>query len=202
VIEPAPDREALQALLRQYNEKPDQRPRIVDEINAQFSRELGILVLDSSGFTRTTRASGVIHFLALLERLERVVRPIVEHGGGRILKAEADNIFAIFPTATATLESAVEILRSLQAVNEFLSAAEEIYVAMGVGYGSVLLVGADDLYGDEMNVACKLGEDLAQCDEILITPSAFAQLDADRFDLEEVAYTISGLRLDAHRMRL
>jgi adenylate cyclase len=201
VIEPAPEREELKALLRQYNEKPDQRPRITDEINASFSRELGILVLDSSGFTRTTRATGIIHFLAMLERMERVVRPIVEHTGGRILKTEADNVFAIFPTAAATMQCAVEILHSLQTVNEFLPAAEEIYVAMGVGFGTVLMIAHDDVFGDEMNVACKLGEDLAQRNEILVTPAAFAQLEEGKYDVDEVSFTISGLQLDAYRFQ-
>ena len=45
----------------------------------------------------------------------------------------------------------------------------EIYVAIGIGYGRVLLVGDDDAWGDEMNIACKLGEDLAERGEDLVS---------------------------------
>ena len=47
---------------------PEQRQRIVAEIERDFRRPIAILVLDSCGFTRTVRAMGIIHFLALLER--------------------------------------------------------------------------------------------------------------------------------------
>jgi len=38
------------------------------------------------------------------------------------------------------------------------------------------MVGDRDLYGDEMNLASKLGEDLAQDDEILLTEAAYQAL--------------------------
>ena len=66
--------------------------------------------------------------------------------------------------------------RNVEIANEPLPAASEIYIAIGVGYGRILLVGDDDAYGDEMNVACKLGEDLAEQGEILLTAAAHEAL--------------------------
>ena len=43
---------------------------------------------------------------------------------------------------------------------------------MGVGHGRVLKVGADDVYGQEVNAASKLGEDTARAHEILLTDAA------------------------------
>ena len=56
--------------------------------------------------------------------------------------------------------------------NEALPAAEETQIAIGIGYGSVLDVGDGHLYGDEMNLAFKLGEDLGTAQEVLLTPAA------------------------------
>src|SRR5699024_3371007 len=114
---------------------------------------------------------------------------------------EADNVFALFPDAASALRCSLEVQRSVEIANEQLPAASEIYVAIGVGYGELLLVGDDDAYGDEMNVACKLGEDLAERGEILVTAAAHESLgDADGFRFEDYSASISGLDLDAFKL--
>lgn len=191
--------ERLRSLLRAYNEEPFRRPEIAAEIDRQFRRDAALLVLDSSGFSRTTRVHGIIHFLALLERLDRAVRPLVEAAGGRILKEEADNIFALFDTAEAALACGESIMAALRMTNEVLPAADEMYVSIGIGFGSVLLVGDGDAFGDEMNVTCKLGEDLAQREEILLTPGAYRALGEPAAGFETMRFSISGLEFVAHR---
>src|SRR4051794_6732659 len=104
------ERSLLRALLQRYNEQPDQRAEVVAEIERRFRHPQAVLALDSSGFSRSVRAGGIIHFLALLERLGQIVRPLVERYGGRVLHTEADNVFAAFPTATAALHCAAAIL--------------------------------------------------------------------------------------------
>lgn len=194
------ERDLLRQLLREYNERPEERPRITAEIERRFRRSLAILALDSSGFSRTVRAVGIVHFLALLERLGRIVRPLIVQSGGRVLYTEADNIFAAFPDTTSAVRCAGAILRELAATNERLPDAERIYVSMGVGYGPVLVVDNDTLYGDEMNLACKLGEDLAERDEVLLTQRAHDALEPSSWRFEELRFSISGLDLTAYRL--
>ena len=116
---------------------------------------------------RTVQSLGIIHFLALIERLDRLITPIVERTGGRLLKREADNIFAVFESVESAVECADQILFTVRAANEPLPAADEIDVSLGLGYGEVIQIGENDLFGDEMNLACKLGEDLAERHELL-----------------------------------
>jgi class 3 adenylate cyclase len=52
-----------------------------------------------------------------------------------------------------------------------------------VGYGEVLMVDEDDFYGNELNLASKLGEDIADPGETLLTEAAHAQLRAEGTDL-------------------
>jgi adenylate cyclase len=201
VVEVPADRSLLQKLLQQYNEHPEQRAEAAAEIDRRFRRRVAILVLDTSGFSRTVRAVGIVHFLALLERMERLVTPLVEAAGGRVLRREADDLYALFDDAGSAVGCATEILRELNAVNEVLPQDEEIYLTMGIGYGDLLLVGNDDLFGDEMNLASKLGEDLAQRGEVLLTPGAFEALETKRhWRFEDVEFSVSGLHVIAHRL--
>lgn len=194
-----PPRSELQRLLRDFNEYPDRREAVCAEIEQRFTRRIGLMVIDSCSFSKLVQNRGIIPFLAMLERLDRIIAPVVERHGGRMLKEEADNFFAAFPDAGSALACAGEICRNLEIANEPLPADDEIQVSIGVGYGDVLMIGSDDAYGDEMNLACKLGEDLADEQEILLTERAYQGL-GDRFwDLERVEYTVSGLNLPAYR---
>lgn len=202
MFEQVHDAQELQTLLNEYNEYPERREQMVAEIEQRFRRPLGILVLDSSGFTRSVHSMGIIHFLALLERLGRMVLPLITRNGGRLLKREADNVFAVFPDAVSAVRCAAQILHDVKVANEPLPAAEEIDVSLGVGYGEVLLVGDNDLYGDEMNLACKLGEDLAERHELLVTEAARVALGPDaEWSFEDAEFSISGLQLKAYRFR-
>jgi hypothetical protein len=58
----------------------------------------------------------------------------------------------------------------------------------------------EDLFGDEVNLASKLGEDLAQRSEVLLTAAAQAQAAAAGIETREAGASISGLPLVYHRL--
>ena len=47
-----------------------------------------------------------------------------------------------------------------------------MFLSVGIDYGEVLLIGESDYYGDPVNTASKLGEDLAVRGETLVTERA------------------------------
>jgi adenylate cyclase len=194
-------RAELSKLLNDYNEYPERRDQIVTEIERDFGQTVAILIMDSCGFSRTVHAHGIIHFLSLLERLWRLVRPLIAEHGGRPLREDADDLFAVFPDAQSALACAKAINEYVEIANGPLPASSEIYVAQGIGYGSVLLVGDDDAWGDEMNLACKLGEDIAQEGEILLTEEARKAIGEDGRDaFEKLELSVSGLEMTAYRL--
>jgi adenylate cyclase len=196
-----PSRERLQELLKEYNEYPERRQELDTRIHDEFCKAVAIVVIDSCGFSRSVRQHGIVNYLARLERLERVVSPIVQAHGGRVLRVEADNIFALFEDTATAIRCSAEVQRNVEIANEPLPAASEIYIAIGIGYGRLLLVGDDDAYGDEMNVACKLGEDLAKQGEILLTASAHDAVgSSEEWQFEDSSAPISGLDLKAYRL--
>jgi adenylate cyclase len=196
-----PGRDRLKRLLKEYNEYPERQREIDTRIHDEYCKPVAIMVVDSCGFSRSVRQHGIVNYLARLERLERLISPMIEGHSGRVLRVEADNVFALFPDAEAAVRCAAEVQRSVEIANEPLPAASEIYVAIGVGYGRLLLIDDEDAYGDEMNIACKLGEDLAERGEVLLTVSAHdAIVHPDEWQFEDYSATVSGLDVTAYKL--
>jgi class 3 adenylate cyclase len=194
-------REQLRELLHQYNEYPERRDEIIANINQDYEQTVAVLIMDSCGFSRTVHEHGIVHFMALLERLWRLVEPAVDEFGGRPLREDADNLYAVFPDVRSAVECAKAIHERVEIANGPLPAANEIYVALGIGYGPLLLVGENDAWGDEMNLACKLGEDIAEGGEVLLTEDARRALGDDGSDsFETLELSVSGLEMTAYRL--
>jgi class 3 adenylate cyclase len=57
------------------------------------------------------------------------------------------------------------------------------------------------MYGSEVNLASKLGEDLAQRGEILLTEAAHERVKKGVHEYEPLQLSISGLQLAAYRVK-
>ena len=192
------DEAELSRLLDARNEHPESLAEIDGEIWRRFGRTRAVLVLDMCGFSRLTMRYGITHFLAMIRRLQTLVRPVIAEGGGRLVKTEADNVFATFDDVPPALATARAIQRSLDAANTYLPEDWDLHAGIGIGYGPILLIGDQDLFGSEMNVASKLGEDVAARGEILLSSAARERV-ASEFDATEIAVELSGLTLRAYR---
>ncbi|MBW4581775.1 MAG: adenylate/guanylate cyclase domain-containing protein [Tildeniella nuda ZEHNDER 1965/U140] len=200
MLSPQNTRAELNRLLQERNEYPERSTAIDAQICETFEQDCAILVLDMSGFSRLTIRYGIIHFLAMVHRMTAIATPLVQHHG-RVVKQEADNLFAVFPDVQGAIDSAVDILKGFAAVNTGQPDEQDLYAGIGIGYGKTLLVGENDLYGSEMNLACKLGEDLARRGEVLLTKAAFSQIQATHYQWERLDLSISGLELVAHKLK-
>ncbi len=193
------NRAYLEKLLQERNERPEKMAEIDAQINAAFCQNHAILVMDMSGFSRTTIRYGIIHFLAMIHRMHLIVKPVIAEYGGTVVKEEADNIFAVFPDVKSAVQAAIDSLKHTGAVNTTLPPEMDIYLCIGIGCGDVLMLEGEDMYGSEFNLASKLGEDLAEKGEILLTDSAFEKFEGKKEDWEKVEFSISGLELVAYK---
>lgn len=199
--QPLNTREELNRLLQERNQYPQRTAEIDEKIRAIFEQDCAILVLDMSGFSRLTIRHGIIHFLAMIHRMNRIASPLVNQHQGRVIKQEADNLFSVFPTVPAAIAAAIDILQAFAAVNTGLPDEQDLYAGIGIGYGKTLVVDDVDLYGSEMNLACKLGEDLARRGEVLLTQTAFNQVTTPAEEWEKLDLSVSGLELIAYKLR-
>ncbi|MEB3230422.1 MAG: adenylate/guanylate cyclase domain-containing protein [Leptolyngbyaceae bacterium] len=198
----------LEHLLQRRNAYPTGAETIDDHIWSNFTRRYAVLVLDMSGFSRLTIEYGIIHFLAMLQRLVDIVAPIIEAQHGTLFKQEADNVFAVFPTVDLAVAAAFKMLNALAIANKHMPNYQALYASMGIGYGDVIAVSEPsgrhqlfDVFGSEMNLASKLGEDLAEAGEILLTQAAYKQLtNPDNYTYQARSVTISKVNLDVYAL--
>ena len=185
----------LQRLLDRRNEHPEELARIDAQIRDQFAATRAIFVLDMCGFSRLTMKHGIIHYLALIRRMQRVVLPCLEAAGGSLLKTEADNVFGIFDDVPSALRAAQAIVAELALQNRGLPEDWDVHVGIGIGYGPLLMVGEHDAFGHEMNLASKLGEDLAEAGDIFLTEAAYQRAGRKKAALQKRSARVSGLKL-------
>ncbi|MBK9974916.1 MAG: adenylate/guanylate cyclase domain-containing protein [Planctomycetes bacterium] len=141
--------------------KPDSdKQAIDDQIWELFGEEWAVMFTDLAGFSRNTEAFGITHFLQVIYESFRMFIPIIESGGGMLLKVEGDSMLVIFRRPESALRCAIAMQNATRAYNADRPLAEHVLLAVGLGFGRVLKFGDQDVYGQELNVACKLGEDL------------------------------------------
>lgn len=168
-------RAQLAERLDQRNSHPEQAEAIDAALWQECGADRALLVLDLSGFTRLTRKLGILHFLSVYRRASRLVLPIIEVHGGRMVKSEADNVIGSFRTASDALRAAVDMQQRSEQLNQQLADDHQVRLCIALGAGRILEL-ADDVFGDEVNVTFKLGEDVARAGEILLTDSAWRAL--------------------------
>ena len=156
------------------------RAQIID----QFAVEGTVFISDMASFSSTSRKRGVCHFLKLIHRARQIIAPIIAANNGRLLKCEADNCYAFFKTPDEAIRASFDINAALFESNRAFELDEHIFLSVGIDYGRVLLVGDKDFFGDPVNTASKLGEDLAIHAETLVTKRA---LEHSNFRVPELA---------------
>jgi class 3 adenylate cyclase len=74
----------------------------------------------------------------------------------------------------------------------------DIRIACGIDYGKILIVGSDDCFGDAVNRASKMGEDIAEAGEILVTKEAMDMIPPQAgIKASEINLSISGVNIPA-----
>ena len=94
-----PNDPQFQDLLLIYSQETNdkERKKLEDAIWQKNGTENTVFVLDMFGFSLLTRKYGIVHYLSMIRRMQLTVEPIITGHGGRIIKFEADNCFAILP---------------------------------------------------------------------------------------------------------
>jgi class 3 adenylate cyclase len=177
----------------------ESRKRIEENIWKQYGEEQVVFVLDMSGFSLLTRKYGIVHYLSMVRRMQLTVEPIIESYEGEVIKFEADNCFAIFPDVLQAVNAAISMQLAFAASNLLTSDDLDVHIACGIDHGKILMVDHKDYFGDAVNRACKLGEDVAAAGEILVTREAMQRVPADaNIKSREVSVSISGIAISAY----
>jgi class 3 adenylate cyclase len=174
------------AMQQRLNRLMSERARLGSDraaIDAQiwdlYGETWAVMFTDLSGFSRQVATFGVTHFLQIIYESLRLYVPVIEKHSGILLKVEGDSMMVLFRKPASALECAIEMQQGGQAYNTDRADDEKLLLSIGLGFGKVLKFGDQDVYGSEVNVACKLGEDLGTHWSILFSDDFRASLQAD-----------------------
>src|SRR6266545_6495353 len=177
----------------------NERREIEEKLWTQYGAEYAVFVLDMSGFSLLTRKYGIVHYLSMVRRMQLTTEPIVKSYGGFMIKYEADNCFAVFPDPLSAVNAAIAMQHAFRAANLLTSDDLDIHISCGIDYGKLLVIGHEDCFGDPVNRASKMGEDLAAAGEILITKEAMQMIPPEAgIKAHEMTVSISGITIPAY----
>ena len=200
--------QSFSALLDTLNQaSPERQPAIEQLILDTFQRRKVVLALDMSGFTLTVRRDGILAYLRQIRRMQQITTPLVLAYQGAVVKNEADNLLAVFDDAQQAVRAALAMLASAAATATAVGSdgsAPAIAFSIGIDYGDVLLIDHVDCFGDAVNLAYKLGEDIARAGELLVTQAIRDQLGSGSgtcmagLQLQDMTVSVSGLAVQAY----
>lgn len=172
--EPLTGHDEFDDLIAKFAEEsdPQKAEAIRQGIWDRFGTEGTVFISDMASFSSTSRKLGVCHFLKMIHRARQIIAPVIEANNGILLKCDADNCYAFFNSPDDAIRASFEVNRAFFKANDTFGIGEQIYLSVGIDFGRVLLVGDIDFFGDPVNTASKLGEDLAIREETLVTRRA------------------------------
>lgn len=180
--------------------EPHRRTELSSELQLLALRTRAVLVLDMCGFTRITRKLGIVPFLLMIRRMRRICEPCFAAHGGTLLRAEADNLFYFFDTPAAAVTGSRAAFSEITNANVDTPTDEHLFCAIGIGYGEVFCLSEQNVHGEEVNLAFKLGEDVAKAGQILLTESARATLHTQPLATARRSTNVSGIELVYHEV--
>ena len=126
-----------------------------------------ILAADVVGYSRLMGADEAGTLNALKRHRETVFDPAVAAHHGRIVKLIGDGTIVEFPSVVDAVNCALSIQRSAALPPDQNGAPSIIVLRIGINLGDVIIE-ADDIYGDGVNIAARL-EPLAEPGGICIS---------------------------------
>lgn len=144
-----------------------------------FGEEWTVMFTDLAGFSRNVEEFGIVHFLQVIWDHTRLLTPVIADHDGLLLKTEGDSMLLLFRRPRRAVDCALAMQRACAQVNQRRRPEDQILLCIGLGHGRVLRIGDEDVWGQEVNAASKLGEDTAKAGEILVTAALHAELTAD-----------------------
>lgn len=195
--------QTFEQLIAAYHEQSidEERRAIEARLWQSYGRRCAVFISDLSGFSRLTHRHSIVHFLGLIHQCRKLLRPVIACYAGTLVKATADNVYAIFEEVPQAIDASIEMQRVLARYNADCPADRQIGLCIGVGYGEILVIDREDFYGHQLNLAFKLGEDVAQPGEVLVTAEAMEQLVNDDYPHELRTAHCSGVTIPHAALR-
>ena len=179
----------LVALLDEFLLDPDEQHRLGKQIMSRYGKTCAVMFTDLSGFSSSVHAHGVVHSLARVYQTQKQFFPLIESRNGQILKSMGDSLLVVFSEPVQAYYCGLEMLKL------------ESELSVGLGYGDVIQLDGRDVFGNEVNRASRLAEDIGKGGQLLLSGSFFEaishvpdvnvnKIDLKEWDAFEVQYSL------------
>jgi TolB-like protein/class 3 adenylate cyclase len=143
--------------------------------NERVERRLAaILVADVAGYSRLMHDDEEATHARLTMCMANTVMPAIARHGGRVVKNTGDGFLAEFPSAVEAVRAAMQFQDSVHELGIDDAQHKRILFRVGINVGDVI-VGAGDIFGDDVNIAARL-EGIAAPGGICLSRSAHDQV--------------------------
>ncbi|WP_440904347.1 adenylate/guanylate cyclase domain-containing protein [Catenovulum sp. SX2] len=164
------------------------KAKIDERIEDLFAETWAIMFTDLTGFSRSVSDFGITHFLQVIYESQRIFLHCVDENDGILIKTEGDSLLIIFKKPKKAIQCALDMMEDSKKYNLERPANEHIIPCIGIGYGEILSIGGQDVFGREVNAASKLGEDTAKSWEILVSQNVVDKVDKRKnFQFSEIS---------------
>lgn len=158
---------------------PAEQAALEADLWTRFGTEKTVLILDMAGFTVKVQKHGLLYFLRKIRYMQSVVAPLLTEWRGELVKFEADNAYAVFANPVDAVHCALRIHQTFQHLANGLPDVDDVVVSIGIAQGSILLIPGHDFFGDAVNVASRLGEDIAGHRETYVSAEVLTAISKD-----------------------
>jgi class 3 adenylate cyclase len=137
-------------------------------------RLAAILVADVAGYSRLMHADEEATHARVTALLTNTVMPAIAAYGGRVVKNTGDGLLAEFQSAVEAVRAAMAFQDRVYKLAIDDAQDKRILFRVGINIGDVI-VGADDIFGDGVNIAARL-EGIAEPGGICLSSFAYDQV--------------------------
>jgi class 3 adenylate cyclase len=153
------DRDRLQELL-------EARAQAEQELE-KLRTPMTILFSDIKGSTAYAEKKGDVEYMAMINRHNSILFPVIQAEGGRVVKTIGDAILACFQDPVAAVRAGVGMQRALVEDRKGRDEIDQIHIRVGLHTG-LGLIKDGDVFGDVVNAASRV-QHQADVEQVLIT---------------------------------
>ncbi|MDY6899959.1 MAG: nuclease A inhibitor family protein [Cyanobacteriota bacterium] len=141
-----------------------------------FGDNWTVMSVSLSGLSRFVADKSVINFLQITYEARRILINCINAYDSVLVNTEGVNTLVLFKQTVEAVECAIDMQKAVEKYNLDKTDAEKILIRIAIGYGKILTVGMQDIFGTEVNAVSKLSQDTAKTGEILITSNVLSRI--------------------------